>query len=291
MTIPSTTKHSKCRAVMLLVIAALFFMSPIVNAQGISDLTPPLKLDDLTYENPGCKNAWSYQNLDHYLKNDTRWIPTLAEPPYSLRPKVSKISREDYEKIERPSLLGGIGRGGVGVFSSTDLDKKVRDKQVMWLDIDGDGKCDFIGWDYAYTGISARGEQGHTVYYIFLQRGDGFKLIDYTEIGFERWGSGQIPDAILPVWIKGQQQPFLVGRSALYFISANSITVLIKRNSNEVDRRTSLRWNISKNAWEGYGRRDNMGAMHLITEFIKKNPPKDLATPCIETPVTCEAPR
>lgn len=275
-----------------LLLDALLLLPSTVRAQLISDVRPWFSIKDLTYENPGCANMWSNEKLDHWLKNNESWIPRKNEMPYLLEKRPPRwLTDEDYEQVEVKGLRDGIGKGGLGVFSSTNMDQVVRENQITWLDINDDGKCDFIGWDFSYTGISARGEQGHTVYYIFLQGEDGFKLVDYTEMGFDRWGNGQIPDAILPIWIKGEQRPFLVARSDLYFVSGASVVVSNKLDGSGIYYRSALRWNVAKKTWDRYGYKENPRIAYLITDFIKNNPPKIYQKSCIETPVECAAPR
>jgi hypothetical protein len=263
----------------------LLLMLNVAHAQVISETKPWFKMEDLTYENPGCKNAWQTDKLDRWLRRNTNWIPQKNEMPYSTKKRQPGwLSDKEYEEIEVAALKDEVGHRGVAVFSSTDIDQAVRENQITWLDIDGDGKCDFIGWSFSYTGMSARGEQGETVYYIFLQKDNGFKLVDYTNIGTSRWSGTQQPDAILPVWVKGETRPFLVARSRLDFVSGESIGIFDSG-------RTALRWDASRNVWEEIGVTENREVARAITDFIQWNPPKGPATPCINTPIPCEAPR
>lgn len=250
-----------------------------------------MNVTSIDYKSPGCSGAWPTEKLDKWLKEDEYWIPKRSEVPFSMDAnRETWLSEKEYEEIEVESLKGEIGKRGALHFSSFNQDQLVRTNQIAWMDIDGDLQCDFIGWNFSYDGIGARGEQGGTKYYVFLQRESGFKLIDYSDNSSSRWAGSQQPNAILPVWAKGHSRPFLVARSNLSFISGVNIGVTEKLDHEEIEVRSLLRWDPKRGRWETFEDQEGRKLALVITEFIKQNRPPRSAG-CVKTPLPCVLPR
>ncbi|GIZ50573.1 hypothetical protein [Noviherbaspirillum aridicola] len=270
--------------------AALVFVSasaaaPLEHVEGVGS-----EMHSLRYESSGCGKSWRRNDLDKWLKTDFSWIPAKNEMPYSVDGSRNYLVTEREYAVEVAALKEEIGKNGVGHFSSFDLERRVRSDQMTWLDIDGDQLCDFIGWNFTYDGVGARGEQGGTKYYVFLRRGEGFKLVDYSDNSTSRWAGSQQPDAIIALWVHGDNRPFLVARSELSFISGENIGVIDKVDSDQVQYRSALRWDARQGSWEKFDSQRARDYGSAIARFmLESHPPGE--TRCISTPLRCELPR
>lgn len=248
-----------------------------------------------SYQAPPCKGAKSPKALGLYLQtHDFR--PGVSESPYTMlsgkanrllfptnwsRDTLLEVHADDRNSLEtlRSRISAGAWNGDAAFSSRTD-DAYPRLNQVQWFDLDDDGECDLLGWSFTDDGWGSKGRFQATSYFVFLQKDGHLKLADWsenpcgTEVAYTC--GGQRPDAIVPMWRKGERLPYLVARSELFvFISGAYFSVL---GDDKVPKeRSVLRWNPKQKIWE----RPVKAVSDEINHFASLTPPPEKSF-CIE---------
>lgn len=212
----------------------------------------PFKIGDLSYKDPGCLRRWNRSSVLTWLRRNDVWLPDRHLLP----------NPEDREFL-KDALQGEevfMWRGW-----KSDEGKPI---PLQWLDIDGDGVCDFIG---SWAAVGGRG--ANQTIYVFLQRESGFKLVDYSVGEYEYSGTGIAGgDLVTPIWLKGSKIPFLVGTPEAFVISGFQTG--------------HSRWNAKRQRFDGFQiwptphsplkneAAKSDAVARLLEEFMEKNPPK-----------------
>lgn len=243
-------------------VVLLFIFSFTVSAQtripgafqpgALDQRAAGFKAGDLTYKNPGCSGALTREQFLAYLKSTPEWIPAKGQFPFD-QWRLGDVYESATPEQKRDPIFW------LEEMMESDPDKKPpwpvpsfviqSDKppsepsQLLWIDIDGDGRCDVIGRDLTSQFASGVFE----TYSIFLQRDKGFRLIDVTAPRGSRWGDEK-PDPLLPIWIAGDRRPFLVARQELFFFGAGWIHAG-DTYGQQKKVRTVLRWDPASGRW------------------------------------------
>lgn len=230
------------------------FLPLFANAAETEDL--------FSFTNPGCIGQWQEAPLLDWLKHHHDWLPQLDEPPFSslhaaLGDTWNASTYQQFHAQETAMLVDVFNNPHSIPFASENWaensDKSLlRHNQTQWVDLDGDGTCDLIGWEFKYAGHTPKGDMGITRYFVFLQHNGALKLIDYSEDPCNEIGycSGQIPDAIVPVWKKGEKQAWLTARTGIALISRNGLIPLRKASDGTLKPANALWWDANRSRWQ-----------------------------------------
>lgn len=195
----NTVSYSFClKTVGLLVSVGLFFGNAFAkSSHQMFDVKVKFDMEDLTYEAPDCTNRWKREDVLNWLRSHHSWIPEAGLLPGDTPQERHDARQELIDTFQRP--------GDPFIFGGAPIHGEAKALPLQWLDIDGDGMCDFVG---SYADLSMHG--ANQIIYIFLQGNGGFKLVDYSLGEYEHSGTGIAGgDFVIPVWVKGSKIPFL----------------------------------------------------------------------------------
>lgn len=211
-----------------------------------------------------CQGAWTDNQLNDWFYSQRQSVLWLSEI-WTQKNKTARHWRE---------LLSGYFYDGLQFhfeFGAGDLYTTL---PVLWVDYSGDGRCDFIG-----RGFGA-GNKHFDDYFLFIHGPTGFKLVAHTGLpGREVEDHGEKPQAILPVYIRGEAIPLLVSQQDISLYDgtearhSSSIYESPSIEMAEGDRsRTALRWNPKRNSFEIYDSINAPKVIEVINRFLARHP-------------------